>query len=108
MTDAYRRRPRSPFRVIDGNVLIGGVGHETIGIGGAATFIWLVLDQPRTTAHIAAEIAATWPELGAVDNVIIDEALTLLVDRRLVEVVAGESAQDEPLPESTPGGTAEP
>lgn len=94
--------------MIDGNVLIGGVGYETIGIGGAATFIWMVLDQPRTTAHIAAEIAATWPELGAVDNATIDEALAVLVDRGLVEVVEGEPAQDEPLPESVAVGPEEP
>lgn len=85
MSTLYRRRPRSPFRVIDGNVIIGGVGHETIGIGGAATFVWIVLDQARTGDDVAREIAATWPELAEIDPMGIEEALTVLSDRGLIE-----------------------
>lgn len=101
MVNTYRRRLRSPFRVIDGNVLIGGVGHETMGIGGAATFVWLVLDQPRTAERIAAEITATWPELGTIDIGVIEEALAVLVDCGLIEV------EPESEPATGPGSATD-
>lgn len=71
--------------MIDGNVIIGGVGHETVGVGGAATFVWLVLDRPATADQVMGEISATWPELDPVDPSVVAEALAVLSDRGLVE-----------------------
>ncbi|MCB1257253.1 MAG: PqqD family peptide modification chaperone [Microthrixaceae bacterium] len=95
MSTAYRRRPRSPFRVIDGNVLIGGVGEQTVGVGGAALFVWLVLDAPRSVDQITSEICQTWPEIESLDEAMIDEAVEILVERGLIQPVEsdqGESA----------------
>lgn len=81
----YRRRPRCVFRVLGDRGWIGGPGRSTIGIGGAALFVWMVLDVESTAAEVAAEIHDTWPELGEVPTAMVHEALDLLIEHGVVE-----------------------
>lgn len=97
MPTAYSRRPHSPFRVIDGTVLIGGVDEPTIGVGGAALFVWMVLDAPRSTDQITTEIRETWPEIESLDEAMIDEAVQILAERGLIQPVEPTPGTSEPV-----------
>lgn len=81
----YRRSERCVFRVLADRGWIGGPGRSTIGISGAALFVWMVLDVEATAAEVASEIRATWPELGEVPTAMVHEALDLLIEHGVVE-----------------------
>ncbi len=86
MPATYRRAPNVVFRWLRGAVLVAAPKRANQRLEGGAALVWMVLDNPGTADAVRDRVAATWPELGPVDDPRVLEALTLLVDAELLIV----------------------
>ena len=73
------RRPGWAHRVLDDEVLLLGADRELVTLTGLATPVWVVLDQPGSTAEVTERITRQWPT-RPVDAEAMAEAMSLLVD----------------------------
>ena len=73
------RRPGWAHRVLDDEVLLLGADRELVTLTGLATPVWVVLDQPGSTAEVTERITRQWPT-RPVDAEAVAEAMSLLVD----------------------------
>lgn len=73
--------------MFNGRVLIGGPGHANVAIGGSAVYVWIELEAEMSAGQLTTTIRREWPELAEVTAEQIDQALDVLVDRGLVEIV---------------------
>lgn len=71
-------------REIAGRALLARSDGERRTLGGLATAVWVVLDEPGTTADVIARLRELAPEQQIEEQAVVD-ALEMLVNAEVVD-----------------------
>ncbi len=70
-------------RVLPGRALLARPDGERRTLGGLATAVWVVLDEPGSTADVVARLGQLGPE-QSIDESAVLEALEMLADADVI------------------------